>query len=122
MTALPDEIEGAVAEGIEVQTLKAPSKIDVDENGHVKGLYVTPQMISKIKDGRASVNLQAKMIFISRVQLLLLQSDRILNFNILKKRAFLLNAAELCPKNTVVSMIFRAYLQAVTVQTPCFRY
>lgn len=55
MTALPDEIEGAVAEGIEVQTLKAPSKIDVDENGHVKGLYVTPQMISKIKDGRASV-------------------------------------------------------------------
>jgi len=26
-----------------------------DENGHVKGIYVTPQMISKIKDGRASV-------------------------------------------------------------------
>lgn len=24
MTALPDEIEGAVAEGIELQTLKAP--------------------------------------------------------------------------------------------------
>ncbi|WP_461815659.1 NAD(P)-binding protein [Faecalimonas sp.] len=55
MTALPDEIEGAVAEGIEVQTLKAPSKIDVDENGHVQGLYVVPQMISHIKDGRASV-------------------------------------------------------------------
>lgn len=55
MTALPDEIEGAVAEGVEVQTLKAPSRIQVDENGHVEGLYVTPQMISKIKDGRASV-------------------------------------------------------------------
>lgn len=55
MTALPDEIEGAIAEGVELQTLKAPSSIDVDENGRVKGIYVTPQMISKIKDGRASV-------------------------------------------------------------------
>ncbi len=36
MTALPAEIEGAVAEGIEVQTLMAPSRIETDENGHVK--------------------------------------------------------------------------------------
>ncbi len=55
MTALPAEIEGAIAEGIEVQTLMAPSKIETDDNGHVAGIYVTPQMISKIKDGRASV-------------------------------------------------------------------
>ncbi|MDD4370555.1 MAG: NAD(P)-binding protein [Anaerostipes sp.] len=55
MTALPAEIEGAIAEGIEVQTLRAPSKIEVDENGYVKGIWVTPQMISKMKDERASV-------------------------------------------------------------------
>lgn len=55
MTALPAEIEGAIAEGVEVCTLKAPSRIERDENGRVKGLWVTPQMISKIKDGRASV-------------------------------------------------------------------
>lgn len=55
MTALAAEIEGAIAEGIEVQTLMAPSKIQVDDNNHVTGIYVTPQMISKIKDGRASV-------------------------------------------------------------------
>ena len=55
MTALPAEIEGAVAEGVEIRTLAAPSKIEVDENGHIRGIYVTPQMISKIKDGRASV-------------------------------------------------------------------
>ena len=55
MTALPAEIEGAIAEGIEVLTLKAPSKIVKDENNNVTGIYVTPQMISKIKDGRASV-------------------------------------------------------------------
>ena len=55
MTALFDEIEGAVAEGIEMQTLKAPKSIVVDENNHIKGIYVTPQMVSAIKDGRASI-------------------------------------------------------------------
>lgn len=55
MTALHDEIEGAIAEGIEVQTLKAPASIDLDENNHVKGIYVTPQMVSEIRDGRASI-------------------------------------------------------------------
>ena len=55
MTALPGEINGAVAEGIELQTLKAPAAIDVDENNHVKGIYVTPRMVSTIKNGRASV-------------------------------------------------------------------
>ena len=39
MTALPEEIEGAVAEGIELLTLKAPSSIDVDENGKITGLF-----------------------------------------------------------------------------------
>ena len=55
MTALPIEIEGAVAEGIEMQTLKAPASLDVDENHHIKGIYVTPQMISAINNGRASI-------------------------------------------------------------------
>ena len=55
MTALPTEIEAAVAEGIELRTLMAPSSIDVDENNNIKGIYVRPQMISAIKDGRASV-------------------------------------------------------------------
>ncbi len=55
MTALPAEIEGAIAEGIELQTLRAPASIDVDENHQVKGIYATPQMISLIKNGRASV-------------------------------------------------------------------
>lgn len=55
MTALPEEIEGAIAEGVEVQVLKAPSRIETDQNGHLKGMYVTPQMVSQIKDGRASI-------------------------------------------------------------------
>ncbi len=55
MTALPQEIEGAMAEGIEFRTLRAPAGIDVDENGHVRGLYATPQMVSSIKNGRAGI-------------------------------------------------------------------
>ena len=54
MTALPAEVEGAMAEGVEMLTLRAPSKLEI-ENGRIKGVWVTPQMISKIKDGRASV-------------------------------------------------------------------
>lgn len=55
MTALHDEIEGAISEGVEVQTLKSPVRIEKDEEGKVKGLWVQPQMISAIRDGRASV-------------------------------------------------------------------
>jgi len=55
MTALTSEIEAAVAEGVEVYTLKAPAALDVDENNRIKGIYVTPQMVSSIIDGRVSV-------------------------------------------------------------------
>jgi len=55
MTALTSEIEAAVAEGVEVYTLKAPAALDVDENNKIKGIYVTPQMVSSIIDGRVSV-------------------------------------------------------------------
>ncbi len=44
MTALPDEIGGAIAEGCLLMELKAPSEIIVDKNGNVKGLYVQPQI------------------------------------------------------------------------------
>ena len=55
MTALSDEISGAEAEGVEIKTLMAPSRIEKDKEGNVKGIWVTPQMISNIKGGRASV-------------------------------------------------------------------
>ena len=32
MTALPGEIEGAIAEGIEIVTLKAPASLNVGED------------------------------------------------------------------------------------------
>lgn len=52
MTALPEEVEGAIAEGCEVMELAAPVKIELDSSLCVKALWVKPQMISNIKRGR----------------------------------------------------------------------
>jgi len=51
MTALSEEIEGAVAEGAELLTLQAPLRIEADENGHVAALWTQPQLIGEI-DGQ----------------------------------------------------------------------
>lgn len=48
MTALPEEIEGAIAEGAELYGLKAPHHIEADENGNVSALWVEPQIIGPI--------------------------------------------------------------------------
>lgn len=48
MTALPEEVEGAIAEGAELYSLKAPNKIEADENGKVVALWVEPQIIGPI--------------------------------------------------------------------------
>jgi NADPH-dependent glutamate synthase beta subunit-like oxidoreductase len=52
MTALPDEVEGAIAEGCDVLELMAPVRIQKDENNHATGLWVAPQMISNVSHGR----------------------------------------------------------------------
>lgn len=54
MTALPNEINGALSEGVEMITLKAPANIET-VNNKLKGVWVRPQMVSKISGGRASV-------------------------------------------------------------------
>ena len=52
MTALPEEVEGAIAEGCEVVDLHAPLRIEKDENGKVAALWVKPQMVGEIRGGR----------------------------------------------------------------------
>lgn len=52
MTALPAEIEAAVAEGCELLELCAPVSIEA-QNGAVSGLKLKKQIISTIVDGRA---------------------------------------------------------------------
>lgn len=57
MTALPEEVDGALEEGCELMELSAPVRIEADEEGKVSALYVKPQIIGKISaSGRASVS------------------------------------------------------------------
>ncbi len=44
MTALPDEIGGAIAEGCTLVQLKAPSRIATNKHGEVQALWVKPQI------------------------------------------------------------------------------
>ncbi len=52
MTALPEEVEGAVAEGCQMAELLAPVRIEAGEDGKAEALWVQPQIIGQVKDGR----------------------------------------------------------------------
>ena len=43
MTALPAEVESAVAEGVEMVTLEAPVAIEADEAGRCAALVTQPR-------------------------------------------------------------------------------
>ena len=47
MTALPDEIGGAIAEGCNLLQLKTPSRIETNKRGEVEALWVKPQIAGK---------------------------------------------------------------------------
>ena len=54
MTALPEEVEGAIADGCEVMELDSPLRIEKDEEGNVSAIWYRQQMTSYVKDGRPS--------------------------------------------------------------------
>jgi NADPH-dependent glutamate synthase beta subunit-like oxidoreductase len=57
MTAATEEVEGALAEGAELVTLKALSRIEVDDSGKAVALWVKPQVPGKIdSSGRPAPN------------------------------------------------------------------
>ena len=60
MTALKEEIEAAMAEGVEMLPLMAPVAIEKDETGHCTALLMQPQMISAFSRGRAAPKNAAK--------------------------------------------------------------
>lgn len=55
MTALAEEVQGALEEGAEMLDLHAPSAVEVDENGKVVGLWTEPKQIGLIYNRRADV-------------------------------------------------------------------
>jgi len=54
MTALAEEVEGAVAEGVEMMALRAPVRIEADESGNAVALIAQPQIIGQYRAGRPS--------------------------------------------------------------------
>ncbi len=57
MTALPDEVTGAMAEGAEIEALMAPVRIEANEDGCAAALWVQPQIIGEAdKSGRPRPN------------------------------------------------------------------
>ena len=52
MTALPEEVEGAIADGCEILEMNAPVRIEKDAEGKVAALIVQPQIVGPIVDGR----------------------------------------------------------------------
>ncbi len=64
MTALPQEIEGAIAEGCEMMCLYAPVKIEADKEDNVKALWVKRQMVGPLdRSGRpAPVDTEVKNV------------------------------------------------------------
>ncbi len=53
MTAHILEVDGAIAEGVEMRILSSPVRIETDENNHCTALWVQPQITGPIgKDGR----------------------------------------------------------------------
>lgn len=66
MTALPEEVEGAIADGCDVVELHAPLRIEKDENGKVSALWVQPQIVGPIEKGRPKpVNADAEPVRIA---------------------------------------------------------
>lgn len=54
MTALPEEVEGALEEGCELMELSSPVRIEADENSNAVALWVKPQIIGRMDEwGRA---------------------------------------------------------------------
>ncbi len=55
MTADMEEVEGALAEGAEILTMRAPGRIELDKEGKAVALWVKPQLSGKIDaSGRPS--------------------------------------------------------------------
>ena len=52
MTAMPEEVAGAVEEGCELLDLHAPLRIEKHPDGSVAALWVKPQIIGPVKNGR----------------------------------------------------------------------
>ncbi len=61
MTALAEEVEGAIAEGAELLTMMAPIRVEADENGDAVALWVQPQKVGKVDSAGRPAPVQADL-------------------------------------------------------------
>jgi len=52
MPAMYEEVEGAIAEGCEIFDLYTPGKVETDKKGHIRSLWIQPQVIGPVRAGR----------------------------------------------------------------------
>lgn len=52
MTALPEEVEGAIADGCEIVELAAPVRVEKNPDGSCRGLIIQPQLAGPIRSRR----------------------------------------------------------------------
>ena len=52
MPAMREEVEGAIAEGCEILDLYTPGKVETDDKGHIRSLWIKPQIVGPIRRGR----------------------------------------------------------------------
>ncbi len=52
MTSLPEEVDGAIADGCEILELHAPLRIESDENGKVTAIIMRKQIVGEVSMGR----------------------------------------------------------------------
>ncbi|MBR2752751.1 MAG: FAD-dependent oxidoreductase [Lachnospiraceae bacterium] len=52
MTALREEVDGAVADGCEIMELHAPVKVEKDADGNVAAMWLQPQIVGPVQGGR----------------------------------------------------------------------
>ena len=92
MTALDEEIEGAIAEGCELLTLQSPVKIEGDRDDNITALCTQPQIIGPIEYGRPRPLDADKPLQRIPCDILILaigqdiEADLFVNFNVKTKR------------------------------------
>ena len=97
MTALPEEIQGAIEEGVALMTMYSPSRIKVDSDGHIEALVTKPQITGKydpntgmptVRDAdKPEFEIPCQVVFMAIGQEI--ESESFSEYSISKKKSFI---------------------------------
>lgn len=116
MTALVEEVEAAVAEGVEMAVLEAPARVEVDESGHCTALITQPQMIGAVKRGRPAPVAANKPERRIEADVILIAVGQDIDVDLLPISVCRRNAAALLPMDNLNLLICLESMWAVIVK------